>query len=106
MRYPMPRPSLSNPIHETPRQCIYHPSGSAPKVSTIQHQGMSSTSVQGIRYPTPTPSPSPVHKFPTSASIISQSAHQRYHHQDPTSNTRANECDHHTAGVVPLNDNN
>jgi hypothetical protein len=37
MRYPMPRPSLSNPIHETPRQCIYHPSGSAPKVSTSRH---------------------------------------------------------------------
>jgi hypothetical protein len=71
-----------------------------------QHQGMSSTSVQGIRNPTPTPSPSPVHKFPTGASIISQSAHQRYHHQDPTSNTRANEFDHHTAGVVPLNDSN
>jgi hypothetical protein len=37
MRYPMPRPSLSNPVHETPRQCIYHPSGSAPKVSTSRH---------------------------------------------------------------------
>lgn len=78
MRYPMPRPSLSTPLHKTPVSASIIPQSAHQR---YQHQGMSSTSVQGILYPTPTPSPSPVHKFHTSASLIPQSAHQRYHHK-------------------------
>lgn len=75
-------------------------------IAVAQTYGMPSTSVQGMRYPTPAPSPSPVHEFPVSTPIIAQLVHQRYQNPHPTSNTRANELDDHTAGVVPLHCNN
>lgn len=101
MRYPTPAPSPST-VHESP---VSAPIIAQPAHQRYQHQGLS-TSLQGILYPTPTPSPSTVHEFPVSAPIIPQSALQRYQNQHPTSNTRANELDGHTAGVVPLHGNN